>query len=94
VVHHRADPEVLTEQFGMSDPPAPGRVLIDNTVVLSQNAGLGGVSGCTRRWAGGEALLAMYERCGVLRLPVTAGLPPAIRRPNDGRFFIDRRTGG
>jgi hypothetical protein len=29
----------------------------------------------------------MYERCGLLRLPVTAGLPATIRRPNDGRFF-------
>jgi hypothetical protein len=54
-----ADPAVLTEQFGMSNPPVLGRVLIDNAIVLSQNAGLGGRIGLHAAVAGGEALLAM-----------------------------------
>jgi hypothetical protein len=82
-----ADPAVLTKQFGMSNPPRLGRVLIDNAIVLSQNAGLGGRIGLHAAVAGGKALVAMYESCGLSRLPVTAGLPPVIRRPNDGRFF-------
>ena len=82
-----ADPEVLTGQFGMSNPPALGRVLIDNAIVLSQNAGLGGRIGLHAAVTGGETLLALYERCGLLPLPLTAQLPPAVRRPNDGRFF-------
>jgi hypothetical protein len=71
----------------MSNPPALGRVLIDNAIVLSQNAGLGGRIGLLAAVAGGDKLLALYERCGLLRLPVTARLPPANRQPNDGRFF-------
>jgi hypothetical protein len=37
--------------------------------------------------AGGEGLLAIYDRLGLIRLSATAPLPPSVRRPNDGRFF-------
>jgi hypothetical protein len=82
-----ADPRVLTSQFGMSQPPALGRLLLDNAIVLSQNAGLGGRIGLHAAAAGGADLLTVYERCGLLRLPATKALPPPIRRANDGRFF-------
>jgi hypothetical protein len=89
-----ADPGVLTTEFGMSHPPALARVLLDNAIVLSQNAGLGGRIGLHAAAAGGDGLLVVYERCRLLRLPVAASLPPSIRRPNDGRFFYadDRRA--
>ncbi len=82
-----ADPEVLIGQFGMSQPPALGRLLLDNAIVLSQNAGLGGRIGLHAATAGGEGLLTLYRRCGLLRLPATKPLPPPIRRANDGRYF-------
>jgi hypothetical protein len=82
-----ADPGVLTTEFGMSNPPALGRVLLDSAIVLSQNAGLAGRIGLHAAAAGGDALLAVYARCGLIRLPATAALPPSVRRPNDGRFF-------
>jgi hypothetical protein len=82
-----ADAGVLTADFGMSHPPALGRVLLDNAIVLSQNAGLGGRLGLHAAGAGGDALLALYRRCGLLQLARRAELPAAIRRPNDGRFF-------
>ncbi len=82
-----ADPGVLTTEFGMSQPPALGRLLLDNAIVLSQNAGLGGRIGLHAATAGGAGLLTVYDRCGLLRLPAAKPLPPAIRRANDGRFF-------
>ena len=36
---------------------------------------------------GGDALLALYRRCGLMHLPADAALPPSIHRPNDGRYF-------
>jgi hypothetical protein len=82
-----ADAGVLTSEFGMSNPPALGRVLLDSAIVLSQNAGLAGRIGLHAAAAGGDSLLAMYDRLGLIRLPATAALPPLVRRPNDGRFF-------
>jgi hypothetical protein len=82
-----ADSEVLAAEFGMSHPPALGRVLLDNAIVLSQNAGFEGRMGLHAAPAGGDGLLAMYGRCGLTHLPATAALPPAVRRVNDGRFF-------
>jgi hypothetical protein len=82
-----ADPGVLKAQFGMSHPPALGRVLLDNAIVLSQNAGLAGRMGLHAATAGGDALLALYRRCGLMHLPADAALPPSIHRPNDGRYF-------
>ena len=82
-----ADAQVLAAEFGMSHPPALGRVLLDNAIVLSQNAGLEGRIGLHAAPAGGDGLLVMYGRCGLMRLPATAVLPPAVRRRNDGRFF-------
>jgi hypothetical protein len=81
-----ADAGVLTE-FGMSNPPALGRVLLDTAIVLSQNAEHAGRIGLHAAAAGGEGLLAIYDRLGLLRLPAAAPLPPSVRRPNDGRFF-------
>jgi hypothetical protein len=82
-----ADPGVLTSYLGVSDPPALGRVLLDNAMVLSQNAGLFGRMGLHAAAAAGPGLLTVYAKCGLLRLPVTAALPKSIRRKNDGRFF-------
>ncbi len=82
-----ADAGVLKADFGMSHPPALGRVLLDNAIVLSQNAGLAGRIGLHAAPAGGEALLAVYRRCGLMHLPAAAALPPSIRQPNDGRYF-------
>jgi hypothetical protein len=82
-----ADAGVLTSEFGMSNPPALGRVLLDTAIVLSQNVGLAGRIGLHAAAAGGDSLLALYDRLGLIRLPATAALPPAVRRPNDGRFF-------
>ena len=82
-----ADAGVLTSEFGLSQPPALGRVLLDNGIVLSQNAGFEGRVGLHAAAAGGDALLEVYARCGLLRLPPQAELPPPLRRPNDGRYF-------
>ncbi len=82
-----ADASVLSTEFGMSNPPALGRVLLDSAIVLSQNADLAGRVGLHAAAAGGGGLLAVYDRCGLIRLPATAALPPSVRRPNDGRFF-------
>jgi hypothetical protein len=82
-----ADAGVLRDGFAMSHPPALGRVLLDDAVVLSQNAGLGGRLGLHAARAGGASLLKVYRRCGLLGLPRSAELPPGVRRPNDGRFF-------
>ncbi len=82
-----ADAGVLATEFGVSHPPALGRVLLDNAIVLSQNADLGGRIGLHAAAAGGDALLAVYDRCGLIRLPATAALPPSVRHPNDGRYF-------
>jgi hypothetical protein len=83
-----ADAGVLTSEFGVSHPPALGRVLLDDAIVLSQNTGFGGRIGLHAAVAGRDALLRVYQRCGLLRLPRAAGLPAQVRRPNDGRFFF------
>jgi hypothetical protein len=80
-----ADAQMLAADFGMSHPPALGRVLLDNAIVLSQNAGLEGRMGLHAARAGGDGLLVMYSRCGLTRLPVSSALP--LRVTNDGRFF-------
>lgn len=82
-----ADAGVLTAEFGMSNPPVLGRVLLDSAIVLSQNAGLAGRIGLHAAAAGGHGLLTVYDRLGLIRLPATATLPPSVRQPNDGRFF-------
>ena len=71
----------------MRDPPALGRVLLDNAIVLSQSAGLGGRMGLHAAAAGGSALLKMYTGCGLTALPAGATLPAGVKRKNDGRFF-------
>jgi hypothetical protein len=81
-----ADSSVLESDFGMSQPPALARLLLDNAIVLSQNAGLKGRMGLHAA-AGGEVLTDVYRHCGLLRLPATAPLPASVRRANDGRFF-------
>lgn len=82
-----ADPSVLQSAFGMSQPPALARLLLDNAIILSQNAGREGRIGLHAAAAGGEVLTNVYRHCGLLRLPATALLPASVRRPNDGRFF-------
>jgi hypothetical protein len=82
-----ADPDVLATNLSLSRPPSLARIMLDNAIVLSQNAGFDGRIGLHAAAAGGESLLALYEHCGMLRLPATAALPLAIRRKNDGRFF-------
>jgi hypothetical protein len=82
-----AEPTVLRENFGMSHPPALGRVLLDNAIVLSQNAGLAGRIGLHAARAGGSQLLRIYQNCGLIRLSEDMPLPTEVRRENDGRFF-------
>jgi len=82
-----ADPGVLATKFGLSRVPSLARIMLDNAIVLSQNAGFDGRIGLHAAAAGGASLLTLYEHCGMLRLPATAALPQAIRRKNDGRFF-------
>src|SRR5450631_715018 len=72
-----ADPHVLQSDFGMSSPPALGRVHLDNAIVVSQNAGWAGRIGLHATAAGGEALLNVYAGCGLTQLPASAPLPPA-----------------
>ncbi len=83
-----ADPKLLQAEFHMSEPPALGRVLLDNAIVLSQNSGMEGRIGLHAAAAGGRALLNVYLGCGLTRLVETAELPPGVRRKNDGRFFF------
>ena len=83
-----ADSELLQSDFGMSQPPALGRVLLDNAIILSQNAGLEGRIGLHAAAAGGRVLLNIYTACGLCRLAATAKLPAGVRRKNDGRFFF------
>lgn len=83
-----ADPALLKTNFRMSHPPALGRVLLDNAIVLSQNLGLEGRIGLHAAAPGGRALLNVYARCGLMRLPATAKLPAGVNRKNDGRFFF------
>lgn len=83
-----ADPAVLMANFGLSHPPALGRVLLDNAIVLSQNSGLGGRIGLHAAAAGGKALLSLYTACGLEKLRPDAPLPTEVKRKNDGRFFI------
>ncbi len=85
-----ADPRILQADFGMTHPPALGRALLDNAVVLSQNAGLGGRIGLHAAAAGGGTLLNVYRSCGLRQLQETAKLP--VRAENDGRFFIADET--
>ncbi len=83
-----ADPALLQSDFNMSQPPALGRVLLDNAIILSQNAGLEGRIGLHAAAAGGRALMNIYSACGLTRLSASATLPPGVRRKNDGRFFF------
>jgi hypothetical protein len=87
-----ADSALLQSEFGMSHPPALGRVLLDNAIVLSQNMGLGGRIGLHAAAAGGRALLNVYSGCGLIQLAATAKLPPGVKRKNDGRFFFADET--
>ncbi len=87
-----ADPALLKADFGLSEPPALGRVLLDNAIVLSQNAELRGRIGLHAAAAGGKALLSVYTACGLKQLPAGAELPPEVRRKNDGRFFVADET--
>jgi hypothetical protein len=82
-----ADVGVLTADFAMTHVPKLGRALLDTAIVLSQNAGAAGRIGLHAAAAGGVPLVQLYEQCGLTRLPKGAGLPPAVRRNNDGRFF-------
>jgi len=82
-----ADSGVLSAQFGVAEPPALGRIFLDNGVVLSQNGGFAGRIGLHAASAGGPSLLTVYVKCGLSRLPSAAPLPGSIRRKNDGRFF-------
>ena len=72
----------------MTHPPALGRVLLDNAIVLSQNAALGGRIGLHATVAGGKALLNLYSACGLSHLPARAKLPAGVRPKNDGRFLF------
>jgi hypothetical protein len=83
-----AEAKVLADEFQMSNPPALARVMLDNTIVLSQAAGQSGRIGLHAARSGGNGLLAVYVKSGLTRLPATAPFPPAITRPNDGRFFF------
>jgi len=83
-----ADSALLKSDFRMSHPPALGRVLLDNAIVLSQNIGFDGRIGLHAAAAGGRALMNVYGRCGLTRLVATAKLPPGVNRKNDGRFFF------
>lgn len=83
-----ADPATLRADFGMTHPPALGRVLLDNAIVLSQNAALGGRIGLHATVAGGKALLNLYSACGLSHLPARAKLPAGVRPKNDGRFLF------
>lgn len=83
-----ADPAILQAEFAMTHPPALGRALLDNAVVLSQNAALGGRIGLHAAAAGGESLLNIYRACGLRRLPRTAKLPAGVKGKNDGRFLF------
>ena len=83
-----AAPDVLKSDFGMSQPPALGRLHLDNSIVLSQNSSLGGRIGLHAAAAGGETLLKVYAGCGLTKLPASSALPPAILRQNDERFFL------
>jgi hypothetical protein len=89
-----AEPGVLKSEFGISHPPALARVLLDNAIVLSQNSGLEGRTGLHAAEAGGDALVNLYEHCGLLRLPGRAVLPASVHRVNDGRFlYTDEEVG-
>lgn len=83
-----ADAKLLQAEFNMSEPPALGRVLLDNAIVLGQNAGVAGRIGLHAAAAGGRPLVNLYLGCGLTRLPVAAALPPGVTRANDGRFFV------
>lgn len=83
-----AEPSVLQSDFGISQPPALARPLLDNAIILSQNSELEGRMGLHAAVAGGATLVNLYGHCGLLRLSASAPLPPAVRRPNDGRFFF------
>jgi len=83
-----ADSAVLKSNFRMSHPPALARVLLDTSIVLSQNIGWDGRIGLHAAAAGGRALLNVYGRCGLIRLLATAKLPRGVNHKNDGRFFF------
>jgi hypothetical protein len=82
-----ADPGILKSDFQMSHPPALGRVFLDNAIVLSQRAGSAGRIGLHALREGGQALLDLYQNCGLERLPRAAPLPVGVGRKNDGRYL-------
>jgi hypothetical protein len=82
-----ADPDILKEDFKMSRPPALGRALLDNAIVLSQRAGSAGRIGLHAAPAGGQALVQLYQNCGLVLLSRDSPLPSAVRGQNDGRFL-------
>jgi hypothetical protein len=82
-----ADPDVLVEDFDMSHPPALGRVLLANPIVLSQNSGLEGRIGLHAAAAGGAALKALYTGLGLTEVPSGVALPKGVHRKNLGGFF-------
>jgi hypothetical protein len=87
-----ADPDVLAAEFGMSHPPALGRVLLDNAIVLSQNSGLAGRVGLHAAAAGGSALKALYAGLGLTEVPKGVALPKGVHRKNVGGFFYADET--
>jgi hypothetical protein len=87
-----ADSALLQSDFRMSQPPALGRVLLDNAIILSQNARLEGRIGLHAAAAGGRVLVNIYIACGLTRLAAAAKLPLGVKRKNDGRFFFADET--
>jgi hypothetical protein len=67
-----ADSAVLTSQFGVSDPPSLGRVLLDSPIVISHNAGFGGRTGLHAAPQGGHRLLAFYVKWLNPGFPITS----------------------
>jgi len=82
-----AEKDVLIRHFQMSNPPSLGRILLDNAMVLSLNAGLEGRIGLHAAAKGGATLMQLYVKYGLMNLQSAASLPRSIRRRNDGRFF-------
>jgi hypothetical protein len=82
-----ADDTILTNHFQMSKPPSLARIHLDIAMVLSANMSLEGRIGLHAANSGGNGLPAVYQRCGLTRLPASARFPPSIKRGNDGRYF-------
>lgn len=82
-----ADSALLREQFGVSNPPSLGKVLLDCALVLSENAGYQGRIGLHAAARGGLRLFEFYVKYGLQALHPAKPLPAGIARRNDGRFF-------